>query len=344
MQKRILYINYMLQYGHINFDLIHINALKNQGHDVKVIAHETVAQRMSLSKETFLFTIPDMFDLNTQSGILNRIMYVLTLIFIRIRICAKNYDHIIISNVEEVSLCVMPPAENMIIFAHALNASLKSKAKLLFIRTLARKNKFVVFNEHMKIPFTEAGITNVGVISHGCMPPFSYDISTPVPFGIEQGQKIIFHPSDRPNPRFVNELLNEDSIHKLLDETDSIMIIRDRSGSNKSKGRIKIISDYLPKEVYQNVFLKADIILLAYPEDFLYKVSGVSYESLANRKRMLILNNPSFFYCKDYFNYDPLFNSVAELKNKIAMLFTNLECSCTADSSVISPDYSSILN
>ena len=36
-KNKVLYINYMLQRGHINFDKIHIKALENAGCDVWII-------------------------------------------------------------------------------------------------------------------------------------------------------------------------------------------------------------------------------------------------------------------------------------------------------------------
>lgn len=341
--KRILYINYMLQYGHINFDLIQINALRQQGYDVRIVAHAKVAERMKLQGDMYALILPDWLGLDSQNGIVNRLMYILTLLYIRFRISKKEYDHIFVSNIDEVSLGLVPIGQNMRIFAHALNDSLKNKVKSFFVKRIAQKNMFVVFNEHMKIPFLEAGITNLGVTSHGCMPPFKYDDSVSVLEGIGDNQKIIFHPSHRPNLKFVEELLGDDDVQARLEALDAIILLRDRSGKHKSKGRIKILADYLQAEVYQDLFLKADIILMAYPDDFLYKVSGVSYECFANKKKMLVLNNPSFFYCKDFFNYDPLFCSVSDLKDKITMLLAHPEYANVADPISLAPDYSSII-
>lgn len=332
----------MLQYGHINFDLIHINALRSQGFDVKVVVFACIAQKISLPKDILLFTIPDWLDCNTSNGIINRIMYILSLLYIRMHVCAKDYDRVVVSNIDEISLFIVPPSDRMLLFTHSPHDIFRSRVKSYFTRRLARNNTFLVFNDNMKVPFHNAGIDNVKVISHGCMPPYKYDKATSIENYIKDGQRLLFHPSHRPNQRFVAEILSDNCLQKVLEDADAVLIIRDKSGLFNSKGRIRIISDYLFNETYQNIFLRAEVIILAYPDDFLYKVSGVSYECLANKKRMLILDNPSFFYCREFFDYDPMFSTVGGFIEKLKELLDHQEYRCIAGVDALIPNYPAI--
>lgn len=341
--KKILYINYMLQYGHINFDLIHINALLSQGYDVKVIAHARVAQRMNLPEGVLLLALPDWLDLDTGNGILNRVMYLVTLLFIRMHVKVKAYDQVIISNVDEVSLALLSPCRDMLVYCHNPYSCLQSRVKAYFLKQLAQHNRLMVFNESMKTPFLQVGITQVGIISHGCMPSFRYHETTSIDRYVKEGQRVVFHPSHRPNQRFLCELLADERLQKQLEESNTVFLMRDRSGRYQSKGRIRILADYLTAEEYQNLFLKADVILLAYPDDFRYKVSGVSYECFANQKNLLILESPSFSYCKDFYNYDPIFKTTHELSEKLNMLYQHPEYRCTAKAGDLAPDFNSNL-
>lgn len=343
MMKKILYINYMRQMGHVNFDLIHINALLRKGYDVKVVAHACMTERMSLPGAVVQI-LPKWLDVDSQNGILNRIMYLFTLLYIRLRVRVGEYDHVIVSNLEEISLCMIPLCQDKLIFSHGPNDSFQSKFKTFFMRRIGRKNTFVVFNKHMMKPFLDAGINNVDVISHGCMPAYSYHDKTSIAEYVSDAKRVVFHPSNCPNQRFLQQLLTDTEIQQILEEQDAVILMRDKSGRNNSKGRVKIISEYLSDEMYQNLLLRSDIVLLAYPDDFLYRVSGVSYECLANRKKMLILDNPSFYYCRDFYTYDPMFCDISELSAKIRTLLSQADDTNAMKVESVSPDYSSLLN
>lgn len=344
MTKKILYINYMLQYGHINFDLIHINALKKSGYDVKVIVHANIADLMHLTDRELLLTIPKWLEVDSNNGSVNRIMYLLILLYIRLKVDFSLYDKVIVSNIEELSLGLLCPTSGMAIICHGMADSFKSRMKRHFIKKLSHNNEFIVFNENMAIPFHEAGIGNVKIISHGCLPPFRASVSDVMPAFVPACKHLIFHPSNRPNHQFVKELIDDESVQTFLAQKDAYILIRDRSRRFQSKGRIIIISDYLSSSEYQTTLQQSDIILLAYPDNFLYKVSGVSYECFSNKKRLLILSNPSFNYCRRFFNYDPFFFDINDMKEKVNTLFSNPDLACTVSRDVLEPDYSCIIN
>ena len=102
---------------------------------------------------------------------------------------------------------------------------------------------------------------------------------------------------------------------------------------------------YLKENDYQGLFKRANIILLAYPNSFKYQVSGVSYECVANNKKMLVLKNPSLSYCIYFYNYDIFFENANDvIRHIIKMKNHSKDYKCTASPKDLSPNYSIILD
>ena len=100
--KKVIYINYIKQYGHINFDKIHINALVSQGYDVKIIMHKDIANKLPYSKEIYALVLPTWMGYSSKNGIINRLVYIATLLIIKFKISFKSYNYCIISNLDEI--------------------------------------------------------------------------------------------------------------------------------------------------------------------------------------------------------------------------------------------------
>lgn len=342
-RQKILYVNYMLQYGHVNFDRIQISALKSTGHEVKLIFHYDIAKQLDFPASDYALIIPKCLGTNSDNPIINRLLYIMTLLFIKIKIRFSRYDKVIVSNLDELTLGLVPLTKKMYIFCHSNSNDFESSIKKTFLKKLAKNNRFIVFNEFMKEPFTLNGIHHLLVISHGCISPFIARRNQ-VPLDLSKYKFVVFHPSTKIENSFLNELKTNESLHHFLTDNHVALIVRDKNLVVNQCNHIIVLKDYLTVEQYQALFLASNIILLVYPETFKYKVSGISYECFANHKRLLIYDNASLKYCNEYYNYDPMFSSTAQLCEKIKYLQENESAAYLATDNILKPNYSSILD
>lgn len=332
----------MKQYGHINFDMIHISTLLSQGYDVSVIAHKEIADKMPLNMDKYAFILPKWLG-NECKNSLNRLFYLFTLLYIKIRIAFVHYDYCIISNIDELTLGLLPITSNMYMICHGSCRGFESKIKRFFLERLSKKNTFIVFNEEMTIPFKEHGISKVKIIQHGCIAPFKEIQDTTLPTYIEGYKHIVFHASPKTDHSFIKEVYNE-KYNDVLKESNTLLLLRNNPFPEKELSNIKFINHHLSKDDYQTIFLRSEIILFAYPKSFYLQVSGVSFECVANKKKILALQHSSLDYYKSFCNYDPFFKSAEEMMKKINMLYNNLDLNITITPEELTPDYSKIFN
>jgi hypothetical protein len=119
--------------------------------------------------------------------------------------------------------------------------------------------------------------------------------------------------------------------------------VRNFDAKQIHSSNIQTINHYLSAEEYQLLFLTSDIILLAYPDNFQYRVSGVSYECVANQKKMVAKYLPALEYCQSFYNYSPLFNDIDQLCDLLQYLKEHPQAKCMATPQALTPDYNGIL-
>lgn len=339
MKEKVLFVDYIYQKGHVNFNRIHIDALKAAGYDVRLVLHEDVARQLDYSPEEYDLTIPHVLNQRDNSPVLNRIIFVVTLFLIRLRVKLGGYSRVVVSCCDEVTLGLFPLCRNMYVMCHN-TATVTSRVKLFFLRRLARHNTFLVFDEYMRKPLIENGISKVKVVSHGCVPPFDAADDSQLPDVAKGFSHLVFHPSSKTDTAFVDSLVADNLLARFLKENGVLLLVHgDGSKYDALPDNIRFVSGYLPMSTYRSVFMRAEIILLAYPETFQNQVSGVSFECVANRKRILVREHPALAYCRDFYNYDPIFSSVRELTEKIGELVASPELRCVASRETLTPDY-----
>ena len=346
MKQKVLFIDYTFQRGHVNFNRIHIAAIKSAGYDVRLILHSDIADHLDYPNEDYILKLPRCLNQRQDSPILNRVIYLIILFWIKIKVINfSKYSYVVVSSCDEPTLGILPLCRNMYIMCHN-TASVYSKVKCFFLKRLAKHNTFLVFDEYMKKPFVENGIKSVKIISHGCVAPYGHCNDENLPTMIKGFGKLIFHPSSRVDSSFVDNLVADDKLCEYLQKNDILLLIHgDKEEYNNLSDNIQFISGFLPIKVYQAIFMKADIILLVYPSTFQNQVSGVSFECVANRKNILVREHPALTYCRDFYNYDPLFKNNEELLYKILKLTTDTStCCCRVSVDTLIPNYKEIFN
>lgn len=344
MKKKVLFVDYTYQKGHVNFNRIHIEAIKAAGYDVELILHSDIAANLGYNDKDYFLKLPYCLRQRDKSPILNRIVYVIILIWIKIKVINfSKYSHVVVSSCDEPTLGLLPLCRNMYIVCHN-TASVNSKMKRFFMKRLSRHNTFLVFDEYMRKPLVENGIKNVKIVSHGCVTPFGSCCEEFLPAEIKGYSKVIFHPSSKADSSFVDSLVKDRSLRDFLRSNNILLVIHGRKEDSWNlSDNIVFITGFLPTEVYRAVFQKADIILLAYPSTFQNQVSGVSFECVSNKKNVLIREHPALMYCREFYNYDPIFKNNEELLQKLRnMTDGKSECMCIASASTLMPNYNKI--
>jgi hypothetical protein len=339
---KILYVDYIFQKGHVNFNRIHIDALKSEGNDVKIVTHRQIASLLPYATSEYALLLPPFFRYREGHPFKNRMIYLLALLWIRLHVPIGRFDQVIVSFCDEITLSLLPLCRHMYIICHGNAGALSNPLKRFCLYRLSRHHSFIVFNDYMAGPFFEAGIRSVFVVSHGCVPPFPRQLPVDLPLDVSSFSRIVFHPSSKHDARFVDDLISHPRLQQILKENDVLLVIHDKIGNESETSHIRFINGFLPQRQYQDLFLQSDIILLAYPEEFRFQVSGVSFECVANGKRMLVKEHPSLTYCRQFYNYDPIFSSMDEMCDKLEYLVSHTEASCIVSSESLKPDYTHI--
>ena len=334
--KKILYIDYDLQVGHLNFNHIQFDALRNTGADVRLVLHKFMYERLPYPIQMYDFIIPPILRYRDGHPFINRIVFVLTLLLIRIKVNTKAYDNVIVGYCDEISLSLVKIARNMFIFMHRTATVRDSHITRCLCRRIARDNTFLVMSKHMADILQESGITRYKIVSHGCIKPFTTQptIEPEHPFRI-------IHPSAKLNLKFVEQVLQNPKLHEYINTHDIEILIKPCQGiPTIIQPNIKYLPPVIDFEEYKQYFTDADAILLSYPEDFSGQVSGISYECFANLKRILIYRHPALSYCRQYYNYNPVFETTEEFILLLDSLITDPSLQCTAPAKDLTPDYS----
>ncbi|MBR1688765.1 MAG: hypothetical protein IJ710_09630 [Prevotella sp.] len=343
--NRILFIDYKLEEGHVNFNRIHINALKDDGYAVSIVLHRDIADQLPFNESEYALILPRLFNKRPGHPILNRIIFILTLLYIKLHIHFQEYEAVIVSSCEEISLGLMPLCRNMYIICHGNANTLGNRVKRFFMNRLARHNYFLTLNEYMAAPLRQAGYPSTYVISHGCLPTPGTLHNVPPVVDLSPYALTLFHPSSKTDPAFLNEILADPGFISFIEQQNILIIMRSAAPKGvPASSHIVFIPYYLSNQQYQSLLSQVDIVLIAYPADFKYQVSGISYECITYGKRLLAYQKPALSYCKDFYNYDPLFAHKEQLCERLTYLMHHAEAKCIVTPQDLHPDYTAVFS
>ena len=103
--KKILFLDPFSLTGHVNFNAIYLNALSANDVQIDVVFKENYINLNTISKIGKIIEIPTNYYSNlTGVGIVSRSYMFLQLLYVRRNVDLNNYDIIIMSSYEEISL------------------------------------------------------------------------------------------------------------------------------------------------------------------------------------------------------------------------------------------------
>jgi len=345
--KKVLFIEHRNILGHLNFNQIYIDNLIEQGVDLKLVFPKLTALELKYPKSMYEKFIPNCLCFHSKYSLITRIMYVLQLLYIKYNTKYNRYDIVIMSSYDELSFSLISFKKPFYLVNHDNVRGFDNLIKKKCLKNISKKNFQIVFNQYIKEKFIINGIKNVFTVSHGCLPPFNINScekhkKNDVIYNEKKYRFIIFSPSSYSDLNFYKDLIKDRNFIDFLNENNILLILKGIK-QNFSKN-IQFLEGYIPKEQYQYIVLKSDIILISYPENFKYRASGVFFEACANSKKMIIKKNESFYCYRNYFNYNPFFSNNIDLKIIIKALINDKNLRLIVEPEKLKPNFSEILS
>jgi hypothetical protein len=316
--KKILFIDPLLQKGHLNFNNIYIESLRKSGYQLNFVFVAEYESKLNVEKSDIVYTIPKFLYQNNLGKICNRIVYFISLILVRMFVDFKNYDAVIFSSFEEISF-FFSNIKNAYLINHInVSTSKQSNIKYWFLDKVIKRNSLIVLDDATKNYLLRKGDYNILVQPHGLAPSKKDEIvnsSNEYYYIFEivaKFNKIIFSPSKSSlDDNFIDRLMSSDIFLNYLEKENALFIFKGDSKTNHNN--ILSIDFFLSPQVYDCLFLKSDVILVAYPNNFNYRVSGVLFECMSNSKPCAVSKIDTLIHFSDYFNYNPFYSTINEL-------------------------------
>lgn len=328
MKTKILYIDPIYQPGHINFNQIYIDYLYKEGYSIDFFFVDNYVDGLRLNSISKVFSVKSSLLTRRYNPIFNRILYLYTLLFLRYKVNLKEYDYLLFSSYEEISF-FFSFYSNAYIINHVNLQGCNSRIKKFFISNVFKKNIPIVLNESCYSLVKNRFRCNRLILSkHGLLPAFKHiEKSEKYSSIVTKYKYVIFSPSDNSvDTCFINSLLKSDTFQTYLQERDILFVVKSKMEIEIHSNNILCINEYLSEDDYRFFFLKANIILIIYPETFQYRVSGVLFECFSNNKMCLLSDIETFKEYSVNFNYTPYFRDVESLVEKIDMGLSNNSC------------------
>ncbi|MDM8336360.1 hypothetical protein [Mediterranea massiliensis] len=315
MKAKILYIDPIYQPGHINFNQIYINYLYKEGYSIDFFFINDYAKKLSLKAESKVFSIKSEFLTRRYNPLFNRFLYLYTLLYIRYKVNIKEYDYLLFSSYEEISF-FFSFFSGVYIINHVNLQKIHSPIKKVFITQVFKKNNPIVLSkESYNLVRNNFAYKRLILSRHGLLPPFSIDCQdSRFAALVSKYKHVIFSPSDNSSDfQFLRKLLSSEAFLQYLQRENILFVVRTKEKIVCSINNILCISHYLDEKDYRFLFLKSDVIVIIYPHNFIYRVSGVLFECFSNMKMCLLSDIDSFREYSSFFKYNPYFGNTEEL-------------------------------
>ncbi|WP_024991009.1 hypothetical protein [Hoylesella marshii] len=115
---KILFIDYIFQKGHVHFNRIHIDSLKAQGYEVRLALYEAMAAQLPYTADEYDVVIPQRYEQRDGHPLRNRINFLRALRYIQSHVRLDDYDKLIVSSWDEVTLGLLPLRRDMYLICH----------------------------------------------------------------------------------------------------------------------------------------------------------------------------------------------------------------------------------
>lgn len=328
---RLLYIDPFSFEGHVNFNKIHIEALRRCGFEPDFVFKEGYGSL--LGEGNVVYEYPERLY-NHDSGNKWRLSQYRILRDIMRHVDMGSYDRILLSAYETFSVLLTGfPASYLVNHDNVQS----NRIKLWGIRALAKKHVHIALLRQSLDFLKGMGCNASYFVNHGLIEPYPAEPR-------DGGACItVFSPSaESSDEEFINEMILDDSFNELLEKSNVRISVRSNNLRSDRKD-IEIIGRRLSDDEYRKKFMASDYILIVYPESFEYRVSGVLMEALACGRRILVRDIPAMREFRELIGAENYFSDIRGLSGCLRRLEARQEENTGSHGNLrlsLSPDYS----
>lgn len=302
---KILFVDPFSWEGHINFNKIHIDALKNIHQEVEFSFIEGYGDKLGLSSNDIINEIP--LSLTHHHGKFGfRFSQFRILIYLKKLIKNKKYDKVIFSCYEPISFMLSGIKKAYIINHDTITENIIKKYCL---RSINKYNIHIYMMKSIKLYFNSLECNNLKIqfINHGLLK------HQQLPH-IETKKKFLFSPSiSSTDFAFIRNMLKSKKLINYLETNGFELVIRSNEDFGICSESVRIITKRLTDQEYMLEMTKAHAIFLCYQESFTYRVSGVLMEAFAYNKTIIANTIPALTEFQEFIGSNFLYQDVETL-------------------------------
>ena len=321
MSKKLLYIDYLSESGHISFNKNFIKEISELDLNIDYIFKASYSSKLGIKDN--ILTIPNKFY-SSSNGFITRLNYIKILRFINQKINLNNYDYVLLSSYEEISLYFSRIKTKLILLNHNNLEGLGNSIKRFFLKKNSNSNYNIVFEKYMIDYLEKFKIKNLFKISHGLPAPIDQTIIKNTIFiknhsiKLDSFNKIIFIPTlSYLDKEFLVQLVTDKGFIDFLNINNVLLILKTKEVFNVNLANFVVINEFLTEIDFNSIFFKSDLIILKYPITFKNRVSSLFFHCIANNKTCLINKIDALYAFKNKINYECYYESKEELISKI---------------------------
>jgi len=319
----ILYIDLLSPKGHLDLNKLFLDIFARFANKIDVSCRERYMKYNDIPKNIErIYSIPTQYY-KYNSKFDYRIKNIKKIKWILKNINIDLYDFIFISSYETISFSVSWPRNiksRVIVLNHNNLDELSNKLKYIFFKFTPKYVEHAVFEDYIrnyllkriKIP------NKVWVIHH------PIDISKNNDYKKIKNKffpeekvmdKIIFAPSGSNDENFIKQIVSLQRKENFLGSMSFKLIMKSKELDYRENNLI-IIKKYLSYEEYISYFKDAWLILLPYPEDFCYRISGVLFDCFIFKKKFIASSLFIFkYYLDKYPGIGKIYHDINEFQN-----------------------------
>ncbi|SDC07646.1 MULTISPECIES: hypothetical protein [unclassified Candidatus Frackibacter] len=319
---KILFIDLLCPSGHkdINKYLLDIlNELNNiQGVDLVTKKDYLVNVSSVITNKIFIpekyFNYKGKFDYRLKN-------------FLKIRWLIQNidisyYDVVLVSSYETISFSLAwrkNVTTRTLVFNHNNVDELTSMVKKFFFKNIYNNVEHIVYEEFIKDYLYSLGVSNKIWINHH---PLDFSKLNIIEKHSNNEEFLVLAPSSSNDDDIIKKLIQNPKRKKLLN--DKIKLIVKSENIDFKDEQLTVRSDRIAYQDYIDELYSADIITLFFNKNFRYRVSGVFFDSLVFKKKILSYSNVfTNYYLNKYPELGDEFDNINQFLNLINKYFTN---------------------
>ncbi len=317
---KILYLDFMYYTGHIRSNKNFIKALSRFSTVYALTQTNYFDEYDSELADIKSVKLIKKDNLYLSKGqLLNRISSIKIMLVSAIQAKKIKPDYIFVASFDTIAFkfgrFLFGKTENMYLL-HTINIDeLSNNIKKKIFNMYKNKVKHIVFEQYMK----EHLIANIGID-----PGRVFVIPHPLNDNTQTKTKEIEYKcvglSNSNNEEFIANIIKHEQKEQIFKKNSKRVVLKSKE-KEFDNGYLKVIKGFLDKNIYDEYINNAECILIPFPENFTYRMSGTLIDAFSNNKIVLGNNIPIINeYARRYPNICKIFENEAEMINKICFM------------------------